>query len=334
MKILYITAPFTDYLADSVFHGLRTHFGDQVIDFPKAEVMYKSEGTTFDPTKAHGRGFTCYHLLDDIPIDRTDIYRKIEKRYFDKIIFSNIHRQYGYFLQFEKFLNNENVIILDGEDTSTLFPFSGKYWRQYNRIFPTIHNKYHYYKREIDKDTFRYRFYKLPPKFIVSLLNLHIDVHTISFSIPEEKISTEKLQKTKDFVRHIVDSEVASNIPNSSVTHVFEEEKEYYLDLQTSKYGITTKRAGWDCIRHYEMAANGTVLLFKNFSEKPKGCAPHGLEVGKNIIEYSGYGDLISKVDKLSADEYESIQHCAFEWIRTKTTENIALDVISRSMVK
>ena len=101
---------------------------------------------------------------------------------------------------------------------------------------------------------------------------------------------------------------------------VFEREADYYGDLQTSRFGITTKRAGWDCLRHYEIAANGCVPCFRHLDRKPPRCAPHGLEPGVNCLSYRDADDLMRQVDALATSEYDAAATGALAWARANST--------------
>ena len=83
----------------------------------------------------------------------------------------------------------------------------------------------------------------------------------ISFSIPECKIVKEIPTKTQL---------MATNIPGKSETYIFATEAEYYADYQRSIFAITHKKAGWDCVRHYEILANGCIPYFTDLSECPQ----------------------------------------------------------------
>lgn len=83
----------------------------------------------------------------------------------------------------------------------------------------------------------------------------------ISFSIPECKIVKEIPAKTQL---------LATNIPGKSETYIFPTEAEYYADYQRSVFAITHKKAGWDCLRHYEILANGCIPYFTDLSECPQ----------------------------------------------------------------
>ena len=147
-------------------------------------------------------------------------------------------------------------------------------------LLPKPNKNFIYFKREWTPDTKFYRYYKLIPKPFVKVFTRPKNLNKISFSIPEEKIIESLPVKTKLFPKHIVDEEVAAKVEGSFTKYAFENEKDYYADLQASKYGITTKRSGWDCMRHYEIAANGAVICFKDLDKKPETCAPHGLIPG------------------------------------------------------
>ncbi len=145
----------------------------------------------------------------------------------------------------------------------------------------------------------------------------------IAFSIPEEKIVAEPPVKEKLLAAHVVDEEVANRVGASS-TYVFDAEEDYYADLRASRFGVTTKRAGWDCLRHYELAANGCVPCFRDLDRKPASCAPHGLDES-NCVTYHDADGLLATLDAIDDDEYERLQRGALAWARANTTRERAL---------
>lgn len=82
----------------------------------------------------------------------------------------------------------------------------------------------------------------------------------ITFSIPEEKIIQVFPKKTKL---------LSSLIPGILKTYIYNTEKEYYLEYQSSYFAMTTKKAGWDCMRHYEILANGCLPYFPEIEKCP-----------------------------------------------------------------
>lgn len=326
MKILFFTTPEADYLQDSVLHGLRCLFGNDLVDYPKKNILYKD----YSGNNIYGRGFTLYKILNDIEVDRKNILDKIKSRVFELIIFGSIHRQKELFYNYVKHLNKDNTILLDGEDTPILFPNHWLYKTEPIKLFSEkLYNVYPYFKREITEETNYYRYLKLIPKSITNKMPLPKRIQPISFSIPEEKIVNNLPVKKKLFPKHIVDEEVASKVEGSFTKYAFDDEKDYYEDLQSSKFGITTKRSGWDCMRHYEIAANGAVICFKDFAKKPIACAPHGLIDSVNCISYKNYDDLIHKISTLADDQYNAIQKASISWVNNNTTVKRATEVLT-----
>ena len=78
-------------------------------------------------------------------------------------------------------------------------------------------------------------------------------VFPISFSMPPEKIVASVPPKTR-MVAHI--------IPGDLSTYIYKTEEDYYKGYQDSYFGLTGKKGGWDCMRHYEILANGCIPLF------------------------------------------------------------------------
>jgi hypothetical protein len=86
--------------------------------------------------------------------------------------------------------------------------------------------------------------------------------HPIGFSIPETKIVKKIPLKDQDF---------ACVIPGKLQTYIFEREADYYQDYQRSYYAITCKKGGWDCLRHYEILANGCIPYFLDLDDCDEG---------------------------------------------------------------
>lgn len=85
-------------------------------------------------------------------------------------------------------------------------------------------------------------------------------LYPISFSIPESKIVHAIPEKTKL---------LATTIPYNNSTYIFNDEETYRKDYQSSIFAITHKKGGWDCMRHYEILANGCIPYFTDLSNCP-----------------------------------------------------------------
>jgi hypothetical protein len=91
-------------------------------------------------------------------------------------------------------------------------------------------------------------------------------VYPISFSIPESKLVDSVPIKTKRFA-HLV--------PGDLSTYIFQDEASYLQDYQSSVFGKTCKKAGWDCLRHYEILANGCIPWFDDLEKCPDMTMTH-----------------------------------------------------------
>jgi len=329
MKILFFTSETNDYMEDCLLHGLRQILDSDLIDYPKKKHMYKEQNN--QKSIVHGLGFTLPGLLPDIDIDRSNVIEKIRNNYFDYIIFPCIYRQYDIFADLHQNLIPEKTIFVDGSDsTRHLAELTFYIKKTFKFKSPRIFKQSHYFKRELTKRTY----IRFPDNFFGKVLNIFFptdrsNIKSITFGIPEEKIINKFPIKSKLWPTHIVDNEISQEVSGSYSTYAFDNEKDYYSDLQNAKYGITTKRAGWDCMRHYEIAANGAVICFKNLNEKPKSCAPHDLIPGVNCISYNSFPDLKNKINNLSPQKYSKIQAGGLDWVRNKTTRDIASKLLN-----
>jgi hypothetical protein len=329
-RVLVITPNFEDYLTDGLLHGLRTLLGQDAIDFPKAEPMYRSMAAHDRGARVRGGGFTLYGTLDDLPIDRHRvIWRAVHEREFDLIVFGDIWRTFGLWTEMAPQLKDTPCAVLDGADRVEPFPYSGLWWRVPSWwTLPRTQRRATYFKREITPWTYWFRSYLTLPPPLGRAAGLLRKMRPIAFSIPEEKIVREPPVKEKEFGAHVVDEEVARAI-GGTASYAFEEESAYYEDLRRSRFGITTKRAGWDALRHYEIAANGAVPCFRELWRKPAGCAPHGLVDGENCIAYRDVEDLRRRIAALDGKGYDRLQEGALSWVRANTTVVRARELLS-----
>ena len=237
MKILYIThlnkntTNLNDTIHDSVLHGLREIYDNNVIDYPGAWYMYKEEveKRNFDIKSLWGSGFTYYDLLSNYDqIDRTDIKNKVINNYFDIIIFGSVRRSTRLF---EEATNSKSkIIFIDGED--------------YVHINDRILNKGIYFKREL-------------------ITNKYKSVYPINCCIPKKKI----IHKINVNTKHIL----APLIPHRYSTYIYLNEKDYYKMWQDSIFGLTYVHGGWwEAVRYYEMLMNGCIPLIMNIDKCPE----------------------------------------------------------------
>ena len=308
-KILFLTESREDYLADSLLHGLIS-LGHEVVDYPRKQVLYEGKGmcSVAPQLSVRGHGFTLYGLLSDRSVDRTFVIQRLEANWFDLVVIGQVWRQWGQLLDLAPLLQQVPVVLLDGDDDTRLFHRSGTRLRRYGwQPFPIRSGRCYYYKREWQGEAGQGPLCWVLPA---------------SFSIPAEKIrSVDLASKQQRLASHCVDPEVAQAC-GLHPSYAFVSEQAYYDDLAASLFAVTTKRGGWDCLRHYEIAAAGAVPCVRQLETKLLSCAPHGLQAGVNCLSYHSWPDLQAQMDSLNSNptQYQRLLHASGDWVRRYTT--------------
>lgn len=142
------------------------------------------------------------------------------------------------------------------------------------------------------------------------ITNEFIPIH---FAIPECKITTDRLTKTQDY---------GSIIPGQG-GYKFDVEQEYYNDYNKSYFGVTMKKAGWDCMRHYEILANNCIPYFIDLHECPTNTLTN---LPKELLLEAR--ELASNFDE---SKYFSILDELFEYTKSHlTTKELAKYVLEK----
>ena len=151
-------------------------------------------------------------------------------------------------------------------------------------------------------------------------------VHPIMFSMPKEKIIDNIVNKEKM---------LSSLIPGKMETYIYYTEKDYYHEYQVSMFAMTTKKGGWDCMRHYEIMANGCIPYFPKIEECPDKTMvlfPKDLVKRGNGL-YAKYGE--KSIEDLTFGELEECKNLIEELLAytrdNLTTENMAKYVLEAS---
>lgn len=166
------------------------------------------------------------------------------------------------------------------------------------------------------------------PEYILEIYKSIILLYPITFSIPEEKITSKDQILCKDKI-------ISSLIPGDTSTYIYNTEEEYYNEYKRSYFANTRNKAGWDCMRHYEIMANGCIPYFPNIEECPPKTMhilPKKLMIEANTLYkecMSGMNDNnTEKCRKLSQQFLEYTRNnltttCIAKYILTKTGNNI-----------
>jgi hypothetical protein len=251
MKILYIANPLdsvkrggflNDYMSDVLFHGLYNLPDVEVTDAFELSHLYKARKDIIPMEKIWGGGFTTCFLIDEHPdsIDRSNLKEKVQSKYYDYIIYGSICRTQFGLDEISQIYDKDKIIFIEGEDDALLSNYN-------DAILGDVMGFPHVFKREISHAT--------REKFNNKLKPIH-------FAIPECKIR-EKING----VNHL--QNIATCVPGIKETYIYKDEQSYYDDMYNSRFAITMRKAGWDCMRHYEIMANGCIPLFLNFENRP-----------------------------------------------------------------
>jgi len=285
MKILYVTrGTGVDYMNDLLFHGLHALFGTDVVDSNRLWHLYPEYVPYRKLRRLYGRGFSIAKSIPKDEVDRTDIVNKIKANFYDYIIYGQINRCTHYLKEAIEHYPLSRIIMIDGEDA---------YFNAGN-LFP---DDFIYFKREL----------------IISRRN----TFPISFAFMEDRIvkNTSSIKKNQKF---------GTVIPGDTSTYKFKIEKSYYKDYQKSYFGITHKKAGWDCMRHYEIIANYCLPYFTDLDKCPKTVMtnyPKQLGLEANKLAESKFLDI---------DSYYNVLNETFDYFKTHmTTRHLAEYVLN-----
>ena len=147
--------------------------------------------------------------------------------------------------------------------------------------------------------------------------------YPINYSISECKIINEIPKKERDFA-HI--------IPGRLDTYIYDDELEYYKDYQRSYFGITTKKAGWDCLRHYEILANGCIPYFVDLDKCDKmTMAFMPRELIYEAMNLEGVSYLKIDHSKFNIEKYNTLLNQLLQYTRDHlTTKKMASYILER----
>ena len=133
-------------------------------------------------------------------------------------------------------------------------------------------------------------------------------------------------------------------------------ERDYYVDMQRSFFGLTWKKGGWDCLRHIELLASGCLPLFTDIARAPRGVLSlYPKRVFQLLLDFPGIMNLtgvpgrqgtptstdpsfdpkdrvvVIDQEKINLPLYATAVNVLLEFTRDRlTTEAVAAHVLSR----
>lgn len=149
-------------------------------------------------------------------------------------------------------------------------------------------------------------------------------LHPITFSIPEEKIINYIPEKTKL---------LSSLIPGKNETYIYNTESVYYQEYRKSMFATTTKKGGWDCMRHYEIIANGSIPYFIDIEQ----CPPNTMALFPKNLVIEGkllYDKFKNKnINELTSDDMNEYNELAIKFLEY-TKENLSTKKMAEYMLQ
>ena len=129
-------------------------------------------------------------------------------------------------------------------------------------------------------------------------LSVTLLIHSISFGIPEEDIITTFPSKIKSF---------GQVIPGVYSTYFhLNNESLYFEDMKKSLFTLTHKKGGWDCLRHYEILAMGSIPLFPGIGHCPnQTLSAHPKELYHLFLQYPGLTLHATRINKMTMNFHQ-----------------------------
>ena len=286
MKILYIANFYRiDFLCDMIFHGLRSLFGEDCVDSTEAWLMYEDfrERWVSRIPERIMDGGRDFTLYGLLPNLKID-RTDLESKIRNHYFDKIIYGSHTRCMDYFNIVQTNYVI----DDVIFINGEDDQNIADGLGVHP-------YFKREL-------------------VFPIRNHVKPINFCIPKERIVKNISEKTQDW---------ATVIPGDKSTYKFSDEKSYFEDYQKSYFGVTFKKGGWDCLRHYEILMNGCIPYFPDL----EGCPKHTMTKFPKKLVMDATNKIKNGEDLSFYEEYVTL---LLDWTRKwLTTESIAKDIIA-----
>ena len=326
-----------DYLADMIIGGLLDDPSITVYtnEIPEHQFIDYSQE---DSLRLYGKGYTITRKFDvefksrAITVHEDYIEHMLSQKVFDLIVYSSVRRKFrpphrrleykhpespaDFFDIVIKYYDKNEIIAFDGEDDNDFL----------EAVVPHVT----YYKRELLPKDCTPTLYQ---KILQKAFNIKYSpkAYPVSFSFPRYwNIDLDYLDYPKEYL-------LAPCDPRNGASYIYNTEKEYYKQYSKSLFGFTKKKAGWDCMRHYEILGAGIVPYFEDIESKPSSIMqtwPVELQIRANQLYdrlNESYPD--NNISKLSDEEFREwrgIQMKFQNWFENYGMTNIYSTILKK----
>lgn len=153
------------------------------------------------------------------------------------------------------------------------------------------------------------------------LYNPQPNCYPIQFAIPKSKVLS--IPPFKSTIMAPCD-------PISRKTYIYNTEAEYYAQYASACFGPTMKKAGWDCLRHYEMLSQWCIPYFRVMDQLPPMICEHLPKTELNLVRHAiEYWVMHHSIHRLLPALWEAVIQQVMHAVNTHlTTEALALRVL------
>lgn len=150
-------------------------------------------------------------------------------------------------------------------------------------------------------------------------------IRPVSFAFPDHKIQI-PIDKT---------GVLSPLIPGDVKTYIYDTEQSYYDQYNRSLFGITMKKNGWDCLRHYEIMGARCVPWFIDLQDCPQTiCTTLPRDLLMKVKPFLSEKTIESYDDISTRDEYFDLEYKIHQhFVKYCTTSALATYILDSMLM-
>ena len=99
--------------------------------------------------------------------------------------------------------------------------------------------------------------------YSLNVMCWHRDIKPFPYCIPDELFYNERFDNKKYVISPLIPGDTSNYLFGAG------DEADYYNMYRQSMFALTSKKGGWDCLRHYEILAAGCIPIFEDLDKCP-----------------------------------------------------------------
>ena len=97
--------------------------------------------------------------------------------------------------------------------------------------------------------------------YSLNVMCWHRDIKPFPYCIPDELFYNERFDNKKYVISPLIPGDTSNYLFGAG------DEADYYNMYRQSMFALTSKKGGWDCLRHYEILAAGCIPIFEDLDK-------------------------------------------------------------------